>query len=239
MKTKKKNVYFFSILVLLAEFSCVGIYETKALNNPDYTVDIAVDEYFVIKADLSENDIWEIEFEVTSGGNLKIDFYLVDSYNFERYVNDQSFSVKKVYQGTTYALFNYTIPYDDYYYAIFDNPATFVNTKTVQIKSAISYYEENTDYFYKGTTSYSYPYLLIFGGILLVGIIIGLIIAVVKKSKKKRVIQQTQFQPPFSQNQTQLITQPSGVQRSLPPRFCSNCGARLRGNVCERCGKIF
>lgn len=134
-----KNYNKLSMLCLLllgsTFFLLIQIRSTVALDDPDYTFTLSPQEYAEThySQELPVNTIIQCEFEVVSGGNLLIDHYLVDYENYQRFKNEQSFVAKKVYEDSNYANYEYMVPFNDYYYLIFRNPAVFIYSKTVHV----------------------------------------------------------------------------------------------------------
>ncbi len=176
----KKLIVIIGLMIMVGMTS-LRISETNALTNPDYTKEIGVDSHWALYASLSPQDTFHIEFEVIAGGNMEIDFYLVDSYNYQRFKDDLSFSVYKIYEATTYASFTYTIPKDDTFYAIFDNPAIFIFTKTVEIIGDIDYYTAEDD---DTAEDDEPPAIAGYNTIFLIGIISVISIILIKKRYK-------------------------------------------------------
>lgn len=139
---KSKKLIILSSLILCFLFLFCMV-DSVAIDNPDYTLEISPNDYSYIKFySLDVSDQLNVEVEVIAGGNNLIDIYLVDSANFQKYQDGQSFSAKVAHQGVSYVNFDYTITYFGSYYLILSNPATFICVKTVEVKTSIIEYEE-------------------------------------------------------------------------------------------------
>ncbi|HEC39806.1 hypothetical protein LCGC14_0482190 [marine sediment metagenome] len=88
MKNKK---IIFTLLTLLVSFSSF-VFPTSAINNPDYVEIIGPGDENYFLFNLTENYVLKIEFEVITGGNKDVDFYILNSVNFDKWDNSESFS---------------------------------------------------------------------------------------------------------------------------------------------------
>lgn len=141
---RSKKLIILSSLILFFIYSFC-IVNSVAISDPDYTLEIEPNNYSYIKFySLDVSDQLSVEVEVIAGGNNLVDIYLVDSANFQRYQDGQSYSAKVAHQGVSYVNFDYTIIYFGSYYLIISNPATFIYVKTVEVKTSIVKAEEES-----------------------------------------------------------------------------------------------
>jgi len=141
---RSRKLIILSSLILFFIYSFC-IVNSVAINDPDYTLEIEPNSYSYIKFySLDVSDQLSVEVEVIAGGNNLVDIYLVDSANFQRYQDGQSYSAKVAHQGVSYVNFDYTIIYFGSYYLIISNPATFIYVKTVEVKTSIVKAEEES-----------------------------------------------------------------------------------------------
>ncbi len=148
VKKNKLNIvgvlFFVSIFIVVI----LGAFSTKtvAIDNPDAVWEIAPNDYKALYWEsLSSGYRISVEVEVTEGGNLQVNVYLLDSEGYSDYYYGNPFSALAMYQGISYAQFTYDTTYNDSYYVVVENPANFVYTKTVEIKArAIKIEEEKS-----------------------------------------------------------------------------------------------
>lgn len=71
-------------------------------------------------------------FEVTSGGNKDIDFFIVDSENYEKFTNLQEFTCYCLHEKVTSLSWIFETPYADTWYIVFDNSFSLLTVKHVE-----------------------------------------------------------------------------------------------------------
>ncbi len=121
MKNRNVILTLITIFVLFPFF----IISTIAIDNPDYTETILPGQTFVLGGNLNEGEIVRIEYEVVSGGNKDVDFYIKNS------TEDIIIDLGRV---TGYGLYHFNIPYDDYFKIVFSNTFSLITSKVIEIK---------------------------------------------------------------------------------------------------------
>ena len=180
---------------------------------------IPAGHYLAYSFDLDENDKLDISFEVTLGGNLDINLWVVDSANFLLYEDGDSFYYKFRLDRYVNYDFQFKAEYSDIYYVIFSNTFSLLTSKTV-----------NIDITYTPAPVFN----LLSGLILILAvssiIIISVIIIVKSKSNK-----------PKSKMIHRRKEEPMQDLKSNKRFYCSDCGAQLieeNSEYCPYCGKF-
>ncbi|MDH5782701.1 MAG: emp24/gp25L/p24 family protein [Candidatus Bathyarchaeota archaeon] len=77
-----------------------------------------------------------INFEVTSGGNLDVDFFVADETNYWKWRAGETADVYLSRSRATSLDVNWTVPYNDTWYFVWDNSFSWITAKgmTAQIK---------------------------------------------------------------------------------------------------------
>jgi len=169
---------------------------------------------------MEENDKLDVSFEVTLGGNLDINVWVVDSANFLRYEDGNSFYYKIGLERYINYDFQFKAEDSDTYYVIFSNTFSFITSKTVDI-----------DITYTPAPVFNNILLIIMiFGIASIGIIISALIigkAISNKPKKKVI--------------NKIKEEPIQDLKSDKRMYCSDCGAQLieeNSEYCPYCGKF-
>ena len=222
---KNKNIIL-PFLTLLASFSFF-IFPVSAINNPDYIEIIGPGDedeiYFLF--DLKENNVLKIEFEVTAGGNKDVDFYILNSVNFVKWNNSESFSYIVFRNRVVYANINFVVPYNDTFYVIFSNSFSIITSKTVEIDFTLTDSNDRGD-------KPSFPLEISLIIIISVAIIIVLGSLIIRYNKKRipngELISEKQESIAEAQN-----------NRKSEKDFCPLCGELIfdnEGEYCSKCG---
>ena len=82
-------------------------------------------------ATLIEGDLININFEVTSGGNLDVDFLVMDELNYFKWKADESYSAQVSLSRATSYDNNVTIPHNATWYFVWDNSFSWITQKGV------------------------------------------------------------------------------------------------------------
>jgi hypothetical protein len=177
---KPKNSIFGLIMILIScSFFTIP---SSALNNPDYIEVITPGDAIFFSFNLSQNDVLKIEFEVTDGGNKDVDFYILDSVNFNKWNNSESFSYLLFRSRAVYVNINFLVPDNDTLFIIFSNSFSIITSKTVEIDFTLNPESNN-----EGT----FPLEALLGIMIAVAIIIvsTFVIIVYKRrpTKKKKI----------------------------------------------------
>jgi len=167
-----------------------------------------------------------IDFDVTAGGNLDIDFFIVDSENFQNMENGYSFTAYNIQDRVTTYSGYFEFPYADTWYFVFDNTFSIITTKTVQVQMDLYQWQDPTTP--PGTTPttpggyYGLPPSTI-------GLIAGLVIVVI-------VVVAIVVTYALRRREPAVTSEPSESTSGV--RHCVHCGALLAGNerFCGECG---
>jgi len=71
-------------------------------------------------------------FEVTSGGNRDIDFFIVDSENYQKFENGKEFSCYLLHEKVTSLNWTFRVPYSDTWYVVYSNRFSIITSKHVE-----------------------------------------------------------------------------------------------------------
>lgn len=129
----KKNLFGRS-LILIIIFSVCNIQNVSAgLVNPDYTETIPAGMIFVLGHDMKVGDEVVIEYEVISGGNLDVYFYIKNSDD-----------IKVVDNGLVagYGMYTFVAPYEDYFRIVFSNSMSIITSKVIEINLDVTLAEK-------------------------------------------------------------------------------------------------
>ncbi|KKN38249.1 hypothetical protein LCGC14_0755570, partial [marine sediment metagenome] len=122
-KMKNKKIIF-GILIFL--FTITGLISTSiALDNPDYTETIRPGLAFGIGGNLNVGEIVRIEYDIISGGQKDLYFYIENS------TGDRVMDNGRVYG---YGLYLFNVLYDVYFKIVFSNTMSLITSKTIEIK---------------------------------------------------------------------------------------------------------
>lgn len=209
-------------LTLLISFSFF-IFPSFAINNPDYIEIIEPGDEIYLPFDLVQNDELEIEFEVTAGSNKDVDFYILNSVNFVKWNNSESFSYIVFRNRAVYANINFIAPDNDTFYVIFSNSFSIITSKTVEIDFTI-----NPD----STSVVAFPLeelLIIIISVASIIVLASLII----RYKKRQIPKEG-----LTGKKQERIAEVQNNQIS-EKFFCTLCGEEIldgEGDYCSKCG---
>ena len=127
MKYKKM---IFGIIILFILTGICNISNVSAIENPDYIITLEPGEKVYFEYDFIKGTELKIEFEVISGGNKDVDFYIKNSVG--GIVEDWG----RVMSGLVY----FTAPYDDEFRVYFSNAFSIITTKVIEINLDIVAY---------------------------------------------------------------------------------------------------
>ena len=128
-KTTRIGPLFTMVCILLLSIIPFGV----CTSNVSTTRVIPAGYYLAYPFVMEEDDRLDVSFEVTLGGNLDINLWVVDSANYLRYKEGDSFYYKiKLERYVSYD-FQYTAITSDTYYVIFSNTFSLFTSKTVDI----------------------------------------------------------------------------------------------------------
>ena len=221
MKNKHSSLGFVLLTIIIS--STFFIFSSLAINNPDYIEVITPGDAIYFPFNLTQNDKLRIKFEVTDGGNKDVDFYILDSENFDKWDNDESFTYLIFRNRAVYARINFVVPSNDTYYVIFSNSFSIITSKTVEIDFTLN--PESNDGF-----DFSIPITLIILISVITGIaLLSVLIIYIKRKTPKKVIMSTE---------KEIITEDQSDQ--IPDKtFCPLCGEEIldkEGEYCSKCG---
>ena len=224
MKNKNLFIAFLTISVIFSFF----LFPSIAIDDPDYIEVIGPGNAIYFTFDLEENDELIIEFEVTAGANQDVDFYILNSENYDKWLNSESFSYYIFRNRAVYATINFMAPDDDTFYVIFSNSFSIITSKTVEIVFVITYYSDTANGEGIPSIMLEWP-LLIIVAVVIVIILIFLIIRYYKRQIPREVLisEKQEIQPEVQNIQ---------ISEKI---FCSLCGAEIldeTGDYCSKCG---
>jgi hypothetical protein len=219
-----KNKYsILGVLKLLISFS-LFITPSSAIKNPDYIEVIVPGEAIFFPFDLTQNNILKIEFEVTDGGNKDVDFYILDSENYDKWNNSESFTYLVFRNRALYANINFIVPNNGTFYVIFSNSFSIITSKTVEIDFTINPESIN---------GVDFPLALVSLILIIsIGVIVVLITLIIKYNRKKAPKELF-----INKNQEKIIeVQDNQISEKF---FCQLCGEEIldeEGEYCSKCG---
>jgi hypothetical protein len=241
IKKVKKFILLFSLINLyLLSFISTGICE----NNVSQTRVIPALSYLYYSFDMQVNDKIDVDFNVIAGGNLDIDVWVVDSANYDRLSDGDSFSYLIRLERYIESNFQFEAQSNGIFYVVFSNAFSIITSKTVEIDIE----------FIPATVLSDFFTIFIILGVILGGVIIATVFIIRNKQLKKKKTMtnpqqhetlRTAYIPTnMKQNptDTQLNVADLNVgNASLPQkRFCSGCGEPFlidETNFCSYCGK--
>lgn len=221
-----KIIPLFTILyVLLFSFLPSGL----GSNQISESRVIPAGSYLAYPVSMEEDDKIEVSFEVILGGNLDINVWVVDSANYLRYEDGESFYYKIGLERYVNSDFQYTAITSDTYYVIFSNTFSLITSKTVDID--IKYIP--------ASNLFPLPLILgLIGGLLAIGVITLLIRS---NSRSTIVKKKTSTVARVNTNIKEEPSQIPQTHKTIKKQFCTNCGAQLienETNYCPYCGKF-
>ena len=128
---KNRKILFGTIILLFAITGICNISNVFAIDNPDYTETIPPGTYLELGIDVNKGDELRIEYEVISGGDKDVDFYIKDS---------DGNKVLDWGRVVGYGLCYFDAPYDDYFRVIFSNTFSIITSKVIEINLDIVAY---------------------------------------------------------------------------------------------------
>ena len=223
MKNKNLILALLTVSVLFSFF----LYPSIAIDNPDYIEIIGPGNAIYFSFNLEEYDELFIEFEVTAGANKDIDFYILNSENYDKWMNSESFSYYIFRSRAVYATIDFIAPDDDTFYVIFSNSFSIITSKTVEIDFTIISSSDTANGVEILSIFLVWPFFIIISIVII--ILISLIIRYYKRQIPKEVLisEKQEIQPEVQNIQ---ISEKS---------FCSLCGAEIldeTGDYCSKCG---
>ena len=87
--------------------------------------------HYTQSATLTEGRSIHIDFEVTSGGNLDIDFFVADEVNYYKWKSGEVASVYLSRSRITSLETDWTVPYSDKWHFVYDNSFSWITSKTI------------------------------------------------------------------------------------------------------------
>lgn len=121
-----------------SRLSVLGYNSTyKLIEAGAFTVSALSYNYYSLYG-LEKNEWIRGSFQVNEGGNLDIDFYLMDKANFDKYAAGQPFDYIVYAEKVTTYLFATTISEEGTYYLVFDNTFSIIASKTVSLSDVWS-----------------------------------------------------------------------------------------------------
>ena len=133
MKIIRKTTKIISLLaityLLLLSFVPFGV----CSSNVSETRVIPAGYYLAYPFTMEEDDKLDVSFEVISGGNLDINLWVVDSANYLRYADGDSFYYEFGLERYVNYDFQFKTEESDTYYVIFSNTFSLLTSKTVEI----------------------------------------------------------------------------------------------------------
>lgn len=172
---------------------------------------------------LTQSETLKIEFEVIDGGNKDVDFYILDSVNFNKWDNSESFTYLVYRNRALYANINFVVPNNDTFYVIFSNSFSFITSKTVEIDFTINFESNN---------GVDFPMVVILVIIIPVAVIIvlGSLIFIYKRRKTPKEVYISKKQERIAEVQKDRISEKV---------VCQLCGEEIldeEGEYCSKCG---
>jgi len=220
MKNKYSILGLITFLVSLSFF----ILPSSAIDNPDYIEVITPGEAIFFPFILMQNEVLKIEFEVTDGGNKDVDFYILDSENYNKWENDTSFTYLVFRNRAVYANINFVAPDDDLFYIIFSNSFSIITSKTVEIDFTLNPISNN---------GMDVPLVLVPLIVIISAVVILTLVTIFIKNKRRL--------PPKEVLISKTQEKITEVQVNQMPvkLFCPLCGEKIsdeQGGYCSKCG---
>lgn len=143
---KNKKMVFGAIVFLFVIGGFYNVVNTLALDDPDYSVTLYAGQRLLLTRQLNAGETIRIEYEVTSGGNKDVDFYI-----------EYSNGTKVVDLGRVagYGLYYFDCLVNDEYTIVFSNAFSIITAKELDVnldvvKSITVINPMNTDIFKSG-----------------------------------------------------------------------------------------
>ena len=210
---RSKRMVFGIVIFLFAITGICSVQNVSGIENPDYTRTIPPGAYFKLGIYMNEGDKLKIEYEVISGANKDVDFYIQNSDEY--IVKDYG---RVIGHGLTY----FTAPYNDDFGVIFSNTFSIITSKVIEIRIDIERYYPTDQ---KDWTFFYWFFAITIPIISVVIISVVIIVIVLKKHKRK--------------TPKEVIV----IQERIVPKimiiYCRECGAEILdkvGGFCSRCG---
>ncbi len=214
-KTTKIILLLTITYLLLLSFVPFGV----CSSNVSETRVIPAGSYLAYSYAMKEDDKLDVSFEVTLGGNLDINLWVVDSANFLRYEDGDSFYYKFRLERYVNYDFQFKAEESDTYYVIFSNTFSIITSKTVDID--IEYTPAPTFDFSSGLIIF-----FVFGAVA-----IGIYALIKHNRESKKTNEKVGKTVKEDLNQGSILPK---------KQFCSNCGEQFledKTEYCPYCGK--